>query len=631
MNRRQLPIAALGVAAILFLAINVLAQAGLRQARLDLTADRLFTLSQGTRNILGGLKDPITLKLYFSESLAAAAPQFRTYGQRVRELLEEYANRSHGMITLQVLDPEPFSDAEDRAVAAGLQGVPLDQASGSAAYFGLIGTGATDTREVIPFFNQDREPFLEYDLSRLVYALSDPKKPVVGVISDMDLTFGPGGMAAAMRGEIRPYAFLQQLRQNFDVRVLKNDLATVDADVTVLLVLRPQKLADKALYAIDRYVTGGGHAVLYVDPFAESAVDQTGPDGTPRPAIRTATLTKLFQAWGIEMDDKHFVADPSLAIRVGSGEGSKRRAVPYPAWLNIAPENINPTDMVTARLSGLTVGSAGALAKRKDAEISFTPLFFTSPRAQMLDTAKLGGAQPDPEEMMAALAPTGETKVLAARISGTLKSAFPDGPPGAKPGDPKPAPVAKPTDLIVVADTDILEDRFWVQEQNFLGQRIAVPFASNADFLVNAIDNLTGSSDLIGLRGRAGAARPFVMVENLHRAAGEQFLAREQALRKKLEQAQRQITELQNRQKAGSGSGALLSKEEQATIERFKGEVLQTRKELREVQHTLNRDIERLGATLKAINIGLMPLLVAGFALGLAGWRARRRARTVHD
>ena len=623
--RRMLGLAALGVAALLFLSVNLFSQAALRQARLDLTADHLFTLSQGTRNILASLKEPVSLKLFFSDKLAGAAPQLRLYGQRVREVLEEYVNRSGGKIRLQVIDPEPFSEAEDRAVQAGIQGIPLDQGSGQAAYFGLAGTNGTDRREVIPFFSQSREAFLEYDLTKLVYALTDPPKPVVGVISAMDLTYGPGGMMAAMRGGGQPYAFVRQLRQSFDLRVLKPEITSIDKDISVLLVLRPQGLAEPALFAIDQYVLGGGKAVVCVDPYVESAMEQPGPSGTPLPAVRAATLAKLFAAWGIEMDEGRFVADPGLAVQVAAGEGARRRSVPYPAWLAIGPDNLNHDDVVTADLTSLMLASAGALTKREGAEIAFTPLVTSSRRGQRLELSLLEG-EPDPDALMAALKPGGRPEVLAARITGTLKTAFPDR--HLDSGTPLNVS-AKPANLIVVGDTDLLEDRFWVQEQTLLGQSVLTPFAANADFLSNAIDNLAGSSDLIGLRGRAGATRPFLVVEELQRAAGEQFLAREKALRNRLSQIEKQIADLEGRAKPGGGT--LLSPEEQGAIDRYRAEILGTRKELREVQHNLNRDIERLSATLKALNIAVVPLLVAGFALGLAGWRARRRRLTVRD
>ena len=626
-SRRTLTLAGLGVAAVLFLSVNVLSQAALRQARLDLTADHLFTLSLGTRNILAAVREPITLKLFFSEKLAGTAPPLRLYGQRVREVLEEYVNRSNGKIRLQIIDPEPFSDAEDRAVQAGIQGVPIDQGSGQPAYFGLVGTNSTDRQEVVPFFSQNREQFLEYDLTKLVYALTDPPKPVVGVISDMDLTYGPGGMMAAMRGGGQPYAFVRLLRQSFELRVLKPDFTSIDKDISSLLILRPQKLAEPALKAIDQYVLAGGKAVVYVDPYVESAMDQPGPSGMPEPAVRVSGLAKLFAAWGIAMDESHFVADPGTAVQVAAGEGARRRSVPYPAWLGLGPENLNHDDVVTADLTGLMLASPGALAKRPDADagIIFTPLLTRSPRGQMLEVSKLDG-EPDPEALMAALSRGGEPRVLAARVTGALKSAFAE----PKPGKEAPSvPGAKPANLIVVADTDLLEDRFWVQQQEIAGQRILTPFTANADFLINALDNLTGSGDLIGLRGRAGATRPFLVVEALQRAAGEQFLAREKALRNRLSQIEKQVADIEG--KAKPGGGTLLSPEEQGAIDRFRAEILGTRKELREVQHNLNRDIERLSAALKAVNIAVVPVLVAGFALGLAGWRARRRRLTVRE
>ncbi|MEI6558974.1 MAG: Gldg family protein [Rhodospirillaceae bacterium] len=625
-SRRMLSLAALGVAAVLFLAVNVLSQTALRQARLDLTADRLFTLSEGTRSILAGLREPITLKLFFSDKLAGAAPQVRLYGQRVREVLEEYVNRSKGKIRLQVIDPEPFSDAEDRAVQAGIQGVPIDQGSGQPAYFGLLGTNTTDHHEVIPFFSQTREPFLEYDLTRLVYALTEPPKPVVGVVTSMDLTYGPGGTMAAMRGGGgQTYAFLRLLRQSFDIRVLKPDIASIDKDVSVLLVLRPQKLAEPVLFAIDQYVLAGGKAVVYVDPYVESLMDQPGPTGMPVPAQRGSGLGPLFAAWGIGMDEGRFVADPGVAVQVSAGQGAKRRAVPYPAWLTLGPDNLSRDDVVTADLTSLMLASAGALVKRAAADITFTPLLTGSRRGQLLEVSTLEG-EPDPEALMAALNAGGEARVLAARITGTVHTAFPDR--HLDQGTPLTVS-AKPANLIVVADTDLLEDRFWVQEQDLYGQRVLTPFAGNIDFLANAIDNLAGSSDLIGLRGRAGATRPFLVVEGLQRAAGEQFLAREKALRTRLSQIEKQIADLEG--KAKPGSGTLLAPEEQGAIDRYRSEILRTRKELREVQHNLNRDIERLSASLKAVNIAVVPVLVAGFALGLAGWRARRRRLTVRE
>jgi len=617
MTRKSLSLAALALAAVLFVAVNVLSQATLRNARLDLTADRLYTLSPGTKNVIAGVREPITLKLFFSEKLAGEVPVLRTYGQRVRELLEEYAGRSDGRIRLQVIDPEPFSDAEDMAVEAGVKPVPLDRASGRQIYFGLVGTNTTDKQEVIPFFQQERETFLEYDLTRLVYTLSDPKKPVVAILTGMELEYGPGGIMAAMRGGGQPYAVYSQLKALFDVRLLKGEVTAIDEDVNVLVVARPKALSDQTLYAVDQYVLKGGHAVLFVDPWAESDAEP-GPNGMPDPtASKTAALPKLFDAWGLTMDTGRFVADPRLAVNVSVG----RRAVPYAAWLSVDDAHRDRKDVVTADLGTVNLATAGSLKVKEGASLTVSPLLTSSASGQMVDVALVMG-RPEPEKLMASLKAQGQAEVLAARVSGTLKSAF-AAPPKEGTGKPHLNESARPANLIVVADSDLLEDRFWVETQPALGQRLAVPFAGNGDFVVNAVENLAGSADLISLRGRAGSIRPFVLVDDLRRAAGQQMLGHEQELRQRLEDTERRIAELQG--KAKGNSGALLSAEEQQAIDGFRGEVLRIRKELRDVQHTLNRDIERLAATVKAVNIVAVPLVVAVAAVGVAGLRARRR------
>lgn len=649
MNRKLYSLTSLVIVAVLFVAINIVSNIGLKHARLDLTQNRLFTLSGGSKSVLAGLQEPITLRFFFSEKLANQVPQIKTYATRVRELLEEYANRAHGKIKLEIIDPEPFSDAEDRATQAGIQGVPLDPNQGEQFYFGLAGTNSTDRQEVIPFFQQDKEQFLEYDLTRLIYNLTDPKKPVLGILSDLPLEFGPGGMMAAMRGQSQPYAILGQLRQSFDVKMLKPDLTKIDKDVTVLMLAHVKALKPQARYAIDQYVLRGGHALVFVDPQAETEASQPGPMGMPDPTVSHASsLPSLFKAWGIAMQEGKFVADGKLAIRVQGGEGARQAAVDYVAWLAVPASNHNDKDVVTAKLDVINMASAGVLRKIDGAGTEVTPLLTSSDAAELMDVDKIK-FRPDPAKLLAALKPTGERYVLAARITGKVKTAFPDGPPPeekaadkdkpadkdkaddkakaeAKPAAPEPQlkESVKPINVIVVADSDMLDDRFWVRSQDFFGQKVAVPIAANADFVVNAVDNLAGSNELISLRSRGRSNRPFEVVDNLRHQAGQQFLAQEQALQTKLETAQKRIAELQSKTK-GAKVSTLLSAEEQSAIDGFRQDVVRTRKQLRDVQHSLNRGIERLGAELKFINIGLMPILVALAAMGIAGLRYQRR------
>ncbi|MBM3581295.1 MAG: ABC transporter, partial [Alphaproteobacteria bacterium] len=433
MTRKPLGLAALAVAAVLFFAVNIAAAWGLRGWRIDFTADRLHTLSRGTLNTLAALKEPVTLKLFFSAKLSDQIPQFKAYGARVRELLETYAARSGGKVKVEVVDPIPFSEAEDGAVQAGVQGVPIDGTSGRQFYFGLQGIGPGERREVISFFAQERERFLEYDLTRLVHNLSQTAKPKVAVIGDAPLEFGPGGVMAAMRGQGRPHMVLQQLRQTFDVKVLGADAAEIEDDVAVLVVARPASLSTKALYAIDQFALRKGRVLAFVDPAAESGT-QAGPGGGPMAS--RAEMPELLAAWGVEMEPGRFVADRRFGLPVETGDGASRRVMPHPGWLGLGDAAINRDDVVTAELAVVNVGSAGSLKKREGSELSFTPLLLSSPDSATMEVEKLG-AQPDPEGIMRALKPLGARHVLAARIAGRIKTAYPNGAP------PEPAPEKK--------------------------------------------------------------------------------------------------------------------------------------------------------------------------------------------
>ncbi|MBM3951418.1 MAG: ABC transporter [Rhodospirillales bacterium] len=657
MTRKPLGLAALAVAAVLFFAVNIAAAWGLRGWRIDFTADRLHTLSRGTLNTLAALKEPVTLKLFFSAKLSDQIPQFKAYGARVRELLETYAARSGGKVKVEVVDPIPFSEAEDGAVQAGVQGVPIDGTSGRQFYFGLQGIGPGERREVISFFAQERERFLEYDLTRLVHNLSQTAKPKVAVIGDAPLEFGPGGVMAAMRGQGRPHMVLQQLRQTFDVKVLGADAAEIEDDVAVLVVARPASLSTKALYAIDQFALRKGRVLAFVDPAAESGT-QAGPGGGPM--APRAEMPELLAAWGVEMEPGRFVADRRFGLPVETGDGASRRVMPHPGWLGLGDAAINRDDVVTAELAVVNVGSAGSLKKREGSELSFTPLLLSSPDSATMEVEKLG-AQPDPEGIMRALKPVGVRHVLAARIAGRVKTAYPNGAPPepapekkddakpedkkddsaksesekkpdeAKPAKPHLAESAVPANIIVVADSDMLEDRFWTRVRDFLGQQVSVPFASNGDFVVNAVDNLAGSDDLIRLRSRGISYRPFTVVEDLRRDAAERFLARRDELQQALDDTEKRLNELQDRKKQGAAAAALTAEEESA-IEKFRDEMVRIRRQLREVQHGLERDIESLAAWLKIVNIGLVPMgvLVLAALIALAR-KHRRRVRVLRD
>lgn len=624
-----------------FFAINILVNQGLRDARIDLTEARLYTLSDGTRNVIKSVPEPITLRFFFSEKTGAAAPQMIQYGNRVRELLERYASLSDGKIRLEVIDPEPFTEAEDRAVAAGLQAANLP---GGQFYFGLVATNTLDQQQVIPFFQAEKEQFLEYDLTKLIYALSNPKKPTIGILGSLPLEYGPGGVMAAMRGQSQPYLVLEQIKQFFDVKML--DAAKpeeINDSLNVLVLAHPKNLSPQAKYAVDQYVLKGGRLIAFTDPYSETAAAMPNPmTGQPMPGgEQSSLLNDLFKAWGVEVVADKFVADLAMAQRVQTGRSGPAAIVDYIPWLAIPNERMSAEDVVTAELTQINAASIGAIRKLDGAATTLTPLITSSDQAMLMDTADLKG-DPNPQALAEKFKPTGETYTLAARISGTAKTAFPDGAPKKEEGEkkegegqPAAAPPAeqvkestKPINVLLFADADLLDDRFWVRQQQMFGQSMYVPIAANADFLINAIDNMSGSGDLIGLRSRGKSQRPFELIDDMRRQAEQQFLARQRQLEKKLEDTQKQLADLQS--KTQEQSNALLSAEQQAAMEAFRNDLLETRRELRGVQRELNRDIEGLQLLVKFINIGLMPLLAALVAVGLGiAWRRRRVRRAV--
>lgn len=620
----------------LFFGFNILVNNGLRDARIDLTDARLYTLSDGTRNVLKGIPEPITLRFFFSDKLAGNAPQLKQYGNRVRELLERYAALANGKIRLEVIDPEPFTEAEDRAVQAGLQGAQLP---GGQLYFGLVGTNALDQQQTIPFFQSDKEQFLEYDLTKLVYALSNPTKPTVGILGALPLEYGPGGMMAAMRGQAQPYLILEQIKQFFQVKMLDPAKPEeIDDKLATLILAHPKDLSPQAQYAIDQYVLKGGRLIVFADPYSETMAAMPNPmTGRPMPGgDQSSLLPDLFKAWGIEVEAGKFVADLALAQRVQTGRSGPAAVVDYVPWLAIPGERLNRDDVVTSELTQINAASMGSIRKLDGATTTLTALITSSNQAMLMDAKDLDG-DPNPQALAEKFKPTGESYVLAARISGTVKSAFPNGAPApaekkdgevAKPAAPHVTDSAKPINVLLVADADLLDDRFWVRSQQMMGQTMYVPIAANADLLVNAIDNMSGSGDLIGLRSRGRSQRPFEVIDNMRRQAEQQFLARQKQLEQKLETTQKQLADLQS--KAQDQSNALLSAEQEAAMTTFRDDLLSTRRELRGVQRELNRDIESLQVLVKFINIGLMPLLAALVAVGLAiAWRQRRIRRAL--
>ena len=636
MSPRNLAVVALLLAVVFFVALNVFSSATIRNAQLDLTQSRLFTLSDGTRSVLSSVKEPITLRYFISRTLIDGSPGLATYSARVLELIERYVTLSNGNIRLEIINPEPFSPEEDRAVGFQLQGIPVSE-SGELGYFGLAGTNTTDDQDVIGFFSPQREPFLEYDLTRLINNLANPKKKVIGLLGALPIDADPAS-------QYKPWRIVQQLKQFFEVRSMGLTPEIKD-DIDLLLIVHPIGLDDKALYAIDQFILRGGKAMVFVDPFAEEGSRSNAAMRLPPDS--GSNLEKLFKAWGVEYEQGKVLGDRGSAQRVQAGVDPQGRPIitEYVAWITMGRERLKTDDVIASQLQVLNFASAGAFSKAKDAKITFEPLVTSTTDAMLVDASKVR-FQPNPATILNDFKSENKSFVLAARLSGKLTSAFPDGPPkdkdkkeedkkkdetaDASKKEDKPAPEhlkesKAPVNLLLVADTDVLADRSWLQIQDLFGQQLVVPTANNADFVVNAADNLAGSSSLIGLRGRGLSSRPFTQVEEIRRDAETRFRSRERELVKKLEDIEKKLKDLQTKEKAGGE--LVLSPEQKKAINNFRAEMVKTRKDLRDVQLKLRQDIDRLDTWVKIANIGAMPLLVALFAILLALVRGRRAAR----
>src|SRR5215475_7151072 len=647
----------LALAAVILLAANLFAATAFRTVKADLTQQRLFTISDGTRSVLRSIDEPISIRLYFSKRLGEAAPSYARYFERVRSLLEQYRDISRGQLEVSVFDPEPFSDAEDRAVAAGLRGIRLNT-EGETGYFGLTGNNSTDNDASIAFFSNDREPFLEYDVTKLIYTLANPKKRVVGLMTGLPLDGGMPPMAMMGGGRPQPpQMVMEQIREFFEVKSIGQDVKEIPADVDVLMIAQPDKLTAEAALAVDQFVLGGGKALVFVDPVAE--LGRMGPMGMG-PGAPTAEFVKILKAWGVDFDASKTAGDIASARRVQFGGGARPVVTEYVAWLTLDRSRIDENDVLSGGIERINLSTPGFLSKAEGAKTQVSPILLTSDRAMQIAADKFAG-MPDPVGLLRSYKPEGKPLMLAARITGEANTAFPDGvakpagdkdaaaapaaegntpdakaeaktepkaetksePPKAEAAAPiKPGRSSGRINVIVVADTDLLSDQFWVDTREFLGQQVAIPNASNAALVVNALDNLSGSDSLIGLRARGVEERPFKLVNELRRDAEQRYREKEQLLTNKLKDVQGQLAKLES---AGEGGATLLTESEKQTVEKFRSDMLSIRRELREVKRALREDIDRLDGWLKFANIALVPLLVG---VGGIGWAVRQRRRT---
>lgn len=651
-----------GLAGIFFgVIVSVMLITMLPGLRIDLTEDRLYTLSEGTRNVVSNLETPIELRFFYSESATEDQPQIRAYGRRVQELLEEITFASEGNLTLNVIDPEPFSEEEDLATQFGIRAVPVSQ-GGESIYFGLVASQVVDEAdynplappavEALPLIRPDQEQFLEYEFIKLISSVNSPERTVIGLITELDID---GGFNPATGQATSPWFVMEMIRQLYDVRRVDINAGSIDEDVDILMIVHPQELSDQMLYAVDQHVMKDGQAIVFLDPNADSLVTRS-PQGALIPAGMGSDLEVLLSAWGVEYQDDKVLADNELALRVRMSQNE--RPMPHLGMVGVPRANLDQEDIITSRLETVNFASAGALSQSDGATTTFEPLIRSSSDAMLMDAALVENMT-DPSILFDEFQSQGTSYVLAARVSGEVTSAFPGGRPevpddtasddqddadaaqgspdtassdnpaisesdaAETPADTHLAQTQSPANIVLFADTDFLTDRLWVQVAQFLGQRIPQPFANNGDLLINSLDNLSGGADLVSIRSRGTYSRPFTRVIALQREADDRLRTEEADLLNRLSETEAALAEL-NQDEDGNPLGQL-TPEIQAEIDRFNGETLDTRRRLRDVQFQLTEDIDQLGANLKAINTGLVPVLLTIFALLAHYTRLRRR------
>ena len=623
LNQKKLAIIGIFVSIVFLFSLNILSSLEIRTSQIDLTENKLYTLSEGTKEVIKEIDEPITFKLYYSPTFGEISPSHGNYFKRVKELLENFALASNGKIILNLINPLSFSIEEDEAVKFGIQGIPLDQ-SGELGYFGMAAINSTDDKKTVPFFNPQREQFLEYDLTRLVYELAEPKKMKVGLITSLLIESDP-------MLQYKPWPIMDQIKQFFDVKSIDMKAIQIDQDIDILLLVHPKIMDENLMYAVDQFVMRGGRLLVFLDPQNESA------RMTPRapPGAGSSELTKLFKNWGIIFDEDKFVGDRTRAIRVQAPVDGREIIADYLSWGVYDKRALNSDDVVTGELSTISVASAGSLSLADDSKLRMVSLIKTSKIAQRID-AKLVRGQINPEVILKQFKSEDREFTLAARFSGKVVTAFPEGPPHNVKQDEKKSnsdkklvkrmphikEAKKDLQMIVMADTDLLTSRFWVQQQEFFGKTIYTPVSNNADFLINSLENLSGSQALISLRSRGLSVRPFHKIQDLKNNAEDKYRQTEQQLSSKLKELQGKLQGLGLKDKGDAK--VILTSAQQKVFNQFRAEMLDVRKQLRDVQLALRQDIDKLDTRLKVLNIWIMPILISLAAIILAIIRRRR-------
>jgi ABC-type uncharacterized transport system involved in gliding motility auxiliary subunit len=623
-----------GVVAVLVLIVGINLLGGLFKFRSDLTENKLYTLSNGTKKILNKLDTDVVIRFYFSKDNASVPVPLRTYAQEVQDLLEEYQQFSHGRIKVVKLDPKPDSDAEDSANLDGIEGQDVNLTD--KIYLG-IAVSCLDSKATIPYLSPDRETLLEYDLSRSISSVANPKKVAIGVMSALPIT---GREASPMMMQRRqqpsqPWVFLTELKENYAVRDIPMTADKIDDDVSVLVVVHPQGISDQAQYAIDQFLLRGGKMVALLDPYSFFEAQTAGQYGEA--AGYDSTLAKLLPAWGIQFSVTKVLADPLFATQVQRENDVQAD----PTILSVTSDGINKQDALGAAINDLLLPFAGAFTGTPANGLKEDVLVKSTNQAGLVDTSIL---QAGADAVRKELKSDNISYPIAIRLSGKFKTAFPNGKPEPKSSpepseSPKPesSPSTSPTPkveslkegqaggvVILVGDSDFAYDAIAGRAQQVLAQTVFVPSNGNLNFIQSCVEQLAGDSDLIGIRSRSSGNRPFVVVNKMEAAAEQKYQSKIDELEDNLNQTRQKLASLQTNKQTDQKT--LLSPEQQAEIKKFQENEATVSQELKQVRKNLRQEIDELQNTVKWIDIAGMAVIVTLVGLTLAFVKRRKRA-----
>ena len=609
--------------------------AGFIPGQADFTKDNLYTLSDGSKSLLKKIEDPITLQFYFSRSVKNVPIMMKNYASRVEALLRQYEKAADDNIDLSIIDPKPDTEEEEAAIRSGISGQRLP--TGDSLFFGLIVVQA-DQEETIPMFNIQRESLLEYDISRAVHRVQQYDLPTLGVVSSLPVIsqFVPG----MMPGQQMPqdWVFIQELRNSFEIEQISSDEDELSEEIDVLAVIHPQNLSDRLLFEIDQFVLSGKPAFFAVDPSSYVQKSQMGQQAMMRGMNLTSSdLPRLFRSWGIDYDPLYIVADLKYAATVSTGGGQVR----YPAWVSL--DSLDSNSPATAQLNTMLLVESGSFELEEGSEHDFVPLITSSDRSDRLTASMLNFSTP--ESLTRQIRPTGQIRTLAGIVQGSFKTAFPE-------GRPKPETDSEDSDddtdsdrpsvllpekeeglsessgtstVVLIADSDFLADQFSVRRMNFLGLSAMSPLNDNLSFVSNIAEYLAGSEDLISLRGKGTAVRPFKVVQELELKAQQSFQDEYNALQQELSEVQDKLREHQKEQ---SERGRLVASQDvRDVISDYRIQEADKRAALREIRKKLREDIESLERRLVLFNLLTVPVLVGFFGINFFIIRSKRQKR----